>query len=213
MVPGVLFIDEVHMLDIQCFTYLHRALETRIAPIGKRITCCAISRNFCLIYRIFYFVLIYSLVIFATNRGKCTVRGTTDVISPHGIPKDLLDRLLIIRTLPYSQEEMTQIIKIRAATEGLQVLVKYFVKYKAKLKKKNLIFLQVEEEALNILSKVGSESTLRYAVQLLAPCAVTAKIAGKNSVEPVDIQDVGELFLDAKQSAKMLQENAERYMQ
>merc|ERR1712087_747122 len=163
LVPGVLFIDEVHMLDIQCFTYLHRALETRIAPI----------------------------VIFATNRGKCTVRGTTDVISPHGIPKDLLDRLLIIRTLPYSQEEMTQIIKIRAATEGLQV----------------------EEEALNILSKVGSESTLRYAVQLLAPCAVTAKIAGKNSVEPVDIQDVGELFLDAKQSAKMLQENAERYMQ
>merc|ERR1711899_234181 len=162
LVPGVLFIDEVHMLDIQCFTYLHRALESRIAPI----------------------------VVFATNRGKCTVRGTTDVISPHGIPKDLLDRLLIIRTLPYSQEEMTQIIKIRAATEGLQV----------------------EEEALNILSKVGSESTLRYAVQLLAPCAVTAKIAGKNSVEPADIQDVGELFLDAKQSAKMLQENAEKYM-
>ena len=60
-------------------------------------------------------------VVFATNRGKCTVRGTTDVISPHGIPKDLLDRLLIIKTLPYSKEEMGQIIKIRAATEGLQV--------------------------------------------------------------------------------------------
>merc|ERR1712079_161141 len=163
LVPGVLFIDEVHMLDIQCFTYLHRASETRIAPI----------------------------VIFATNRGKCTVRGTTDVISPHGIPKDLLDRLLIIKTLPYSKEEMNQIIKIRAATEALTV----------------------DEDALGMLSKVGSESTLRYAVQLLAPCAVTAKIAGKNSVEPVDIQDVGELFLDAKQSAKMLQENAERYMQ
>ena len=93
LVPGVLFIDEVHMLDIQCFTYLHRALESRIAPI----------------------------VIFATNRGKCTVRGTDDVISPHGIPKDLLDRLLIIKTLPYSQEEMTQIIKIRAATEAITV--------------------------------------------------------------------------------------------
>ena len=24
LVPGVLFIDEVHMLDIECFTYLHR---------------------------------------------------------------------------------------------------------------------------------------------------------------------------------------------
>ena len=42
LVPGVLFIDEVHMLDIECFTYLHRALERIIAPI----------------------------VIFATNRGE-----------------------------------------------------------------------------------------------------------------------------------------------
>ena len=146
MVPGVLFIDEVHMLDIQCFTYLHRALETRIAPIGKRITCCTISRNFCLIYRIFYFVLIYSLVIFATNRGKCTVRGTTDVISPHGIPKDLLDRLLIIRTLPYSQEEMTQIIKIRAATEGLQVLVKIFCEALSQIKNKIYFFYRLRRK-------------------------------------------------------------------
>lgn len=33
LVPGVLFIDEVHMLDIETFTYLHRALESAIAPI------------------------------------------------------------------------------------------------------------------------------------------------------------------------------------
>jgi len=46
LVPGVLFIDEVHMLDIECFTYLHKALETTIAPI----------------------------VIFATNRGNCIIR-------------------------------------------------------------------------------------------------------------------------------------------
>lgn len=46
LVPGVLFIDEVHMLDIECFTYLHKALESTIAPI----------------------------VIFATNRGKCTIK-------------------------------------------------------------------------------------------------------------------------------------------
>ena len=64
LVPGVLFIDEVHMLDIECFTYLHRALESTIAPI----------------------------VIFATNRGKCVIRGTDDIVSPHGIPLDLLDR-------------------------------------------------------------------------------------------------------------------------
>ena len=46
LVPGVLFIDEVHMLDIECFTYLHRALESPIAPI----------------------------VIFATNRGRCQIQ-------------------------------------------------------------------------------------------------------------------------------------------
>lgn len=64
------------------------------------------------------------IVVFATNRGNCTVRGTKDIVAPHGIPRDFLDRLLIIRTLPYSREEMVQIIKIRAATEGLQVSLK-----------------------------------------------------------------------------------------
>lgn len=34
LVPGVLFVDEVHMLDIECFTYLHRALESSI-EIGR----------------------------------------------------------------------------------------------------------------------------------------------------------------------------------
>lgn len=46
LVPGVLFVDEVHMLDIECFTYLHRALESSISPI----------------------------VIFASNRGNCIIR-------------------------------------------------------------------------------------------------------------------------------------------
>merc|ERR1711988_848155 len=62
LVPGVLFIDEVHMLDIECFTYLNRALESTLAPI----------------------------VVFATNRGVCTIRGT-DILAPHGIPIDLFD--------------------------------------------------------------------------------------------------------------------------
>lgn len=36
-------------------------------------------------------------------------RGTEDIISPHGIPLDLLDRLLIIRTLPYNKAELLQV--------------------------------------------------------------------------------------------------------
>lgn len=47
-------------------------------------------------------------MIFATNRGVCTIRGT-DVLAPHGVPVDLLDRMLIIRTMPYSVAEMEQV--------------------------------------------------------------------------------------------------------
>ncbi|PHJ15294.1 family 1 protein, partial [Cystoisospora suis] len=76
LLPGVLFMDEVHMLDIECFTFLNRILESPLSPI----------------------------IIFATNRGVCTVRGT-DAIEPHGMPVDLLDRLLIIKTIPYTLTE------------------------------------------------------------------------------------------------------------
>jgi TIP49-like protein len=31
-------------------------------------------------------------VILATNRGNTLVRGTNDIVAPHGIPVDLLDR-------------------------------------------------------------------------------------------------------------------------
>ena len=33
IIPGVLFIDEVHMLDIECFSFLNHALEGDMAPI------------------------------------------------------------------------------------------------------------------------------------------------------------------------------------
>jgi len=161
LVPGVLFIDEVHMLDIECFTYLHKALESSLSPI----------------------------VIFATNRGHCVIRGT-DIRSPHGMPLDLLDRVMIIRTMPYSQSEMVQIIKIRCQTEGIQV----------------------EEESLKELGEIGSKTTLRYAVQCLTPASVLAKINGQECVTVNEIQEVNELFFDAKASAKLLAEQESKYM-
>lgn len=45
------------------------------------------------------------------------IRGT-DMAAPHGIPVDLLDRLVIIRTLPYTLEEIMQILAIRAQVRG-----------------------------------------------------------------------------------------------
>merc|ERR1712060_180500 len=114
LVPGVLFVDEVHMLDIECFTYLNRALESTLAPI----------------------------VVFATNRGMSIVRGSEDIISPHGVPKDLLDRLIIIRTYHYKVEEIREILTIRAQTEGLKI----------------------DNDALELLAAHGSDTSLRHSV-------------------------------------------------
>lgn len=80
----VLFIDEVHMLDIECFSFLNRALESELSP----------------------------LVIMASNRGMSRIRGT-NVRSPHGLPVDLLDRVLIVSTKPYTDDDIQQIIQIR----------------------------------------------------------------------------------------------------
>jgi DNA helicase TIP49 (TBP-interacting protein) len=41
------------------------------------------------------------------------------MMSPHGVPADLLDRLLILRTMPYTLPEAIQILAIRAQVRGL----------------------------------------------------------------------------------------------
>src|SRR6266436_5129567 len=60
------------MLDIECFTYLNALLESPMAPT----------------------------VILATNRGNTLVRGTTDIVAPHGVPTDLLDRYVRLSCCP-----------------------------------------------------------------------------------------------------------------
>lgn len=169
LVPGVLFIDEVHMLDIECFTYLNRALESTLSPIVIFAT-----------NRFEISIFLYSLF----DRGVCTIRGT-DIPSPHGIPVDLLDRMLIIRTMPYSLEEMIQIISIRASSESIDVT----------------------DEALARMGEIGARTSLRYAVQLLTPSRIIAQTSGRESVEDVDVEEVDELFFDAKASARLLAES------
>lgn len=156
LVPGVLFVDEVHMLDLECFTYLNRSLESPIAPI----------------------------VVFATNRGITTIRGTepNGVRSPHGIPIDVLDRMLIVPTLPYSVQEMIQICQIRARTEGLDL----------------------SDDALRMLGVIGKKCSLRYALQLLTPAKLVAETQGRNQIVPDDLSQVDDLFMDGKSSAQML---------
>lgn len=52
----------------------------------------------------------------------------------------------------------------------------------------------------------------RYAVQLLTPASRIAQLAGRDEIEPSDIEEVCCLFLNAKQSAKILAEHESQFM-
>lgn len=67
-------------------------------------------------------------------------RGTEDMYAPHGIPHDLLDRITIIRTLPYNKEDMKSILKLRIPAEGVIVT----------------------DAALELLADLGEKATLRF---------------------------------------------------
>jgi TBP-interacting protein len=153
LVPGVLFIDDAHMLDIESFSFLSRAMESEFAPI----------------------------LILATNRGFARIKGT-DIESPHGMPLDLLDRLLIIPTRPYTAEEIREIVKIRAEEAEIDLT----------------------QEALEKLVEIGTKTSLRYAVQLLEPARIIAEERGSSKIEVEDVEKAKKLFVDVSVSVEYL---------
>ncbi|UKZ54749.1 RuvB-like protein 2 [Trichoderma virens] len=159
IVPGVLFIDEVHMLDIECFSYINRALEDDLAPV----------------------------VIMASNRGQSRIRGT-DYKSPHGLPLDFLDRVVIINTHPYNSEEIQQILSIRAQEEEIDV----------------------SADALALLTKIGQEAGLRYASNLITTSQL---VSAKRKSKQVGIDDVKrcfQLFYDPARSIEFVNKSEKR---
>lgn len=161
IVPGVLFIDEVHMLDIECFSWLNRALETDLAPV----------------------------LIIATNRGITKIRGT-EYKSPHGIPIDLLDRLMIISTAPYSQRELAQILSIRCEEEDVEM----------------------DDEAKELLTKIATETSLRYAMHMIMAASLVCQRRKASEVTKEDIKRVYSLFVDVKRSTQFLMEYQQEFM-
>jgi RuvB-like protein 1 len=149
------------MLDLESITYLNRALESPIAPI----------------------------VILASNRGMASPRlssehNTTSDLppTPHGLPSDLLARLLIIPTHPYTATEISQIVAIRAKVEGLTL----------------------SEDAMKKATELGTKVSLRYACSLLSPSRVLAKVSGRpeGRVERADLEEAEGLFWDVGRSVR-----------
>ncbi len=161
IVPGVLFIDEVHMLDIECFSFINRALESELSPV----------------------------LVMASNRGITRIRGTT-YKSPHGLPLDLLDRLLIITTKPYNEKEIRQILRLRCEEEDVAV----------------------SENALALLTRIGHETSLRYAMYLITSSALVCSKRRGKEVDVEDIKRTYALFSDVKRSTQALSDYREQYM-
>jgi RuvB-like protein 2 len=160
VIPGVLFIDEVHMLDIECFSFLNRAMENDTAPI----------------------------IIMASNRGISKIRGT-DEYSPHGIPFDMVQRLTIIPTEPYSEKDLREILDMRCTEEDVQM----------------------SDQALNLLTKIALRRSLRYAMQLIATSSLVATRRNSDEVEPQDINKVLKLFIDKTMSQDYLAQQAKQF--
>lgn len=161
LLPGVVFVDECSLLDIETFAFLNRAMEQELSPI----------------------------LIFATNRGFTTIRGT-DIKAAHGMPLDLVDRLLIINTKPYSRKEIRKILEVRAKAEKVKI----------------------SKEALNFLTDIGSKCSLRYAIQLLAPASEVARENEEKEIRKEHIERVEKLFADIKKSVRYLKEYEDRFL-
>jgi len=161
IVPGVLFIDEVHMLDIECFSFLNRALESDMAPI----------------------------VIMASNKGITKIRGT-DYSSPHGLPLDLLDRLLIISTSPYEEKDLEQILRIRCEEEDVEMT----------------------DDAIAVLTKIAEETSLRYSIHLITSASLCCRKRKGTEVDVEDIKKVYSLFFDSGRSSTFLKEYQQEFL-
>uniref|UniRef100_A0A8C4Q460 RuvB-like helicase n=1 Tax=Eptatretus burgeri TaxID=7764 RepID=A0A8C4Q460_EPTBU len=121
IIPGVLFIDEVHMLDMECFSFLNRALESDMSPV----------------------------LIMATNRGIT-----------------------------------------RCEEEDVEMC----------------------EAALTVLTKIGAETSLRYAMQLITAANLVCRKRKGTEVQVPDIKRVYSLFLDEARSTMYMKEYQDAFL-
>ncbi|KAF8500261.1 hypothetical protein F5888DRAFT_1369294 [Russula emetica] len=137
-------------------------------------------------------------VILATNCGQSFVRRTSDMVSPHGVPRDFLDRRMAIHAIKWERLFSCVLLYSR----GIKI----------RLRCCRLVGSRGEEELAtvwNVLSIQYSSPVLiafatRYALQLLTPASILVQLAGRSQIELEDIGEMTELFLDAKTSVRNL---------
>lgn len=62
------------------------------------------------------------------------------------------------------------------------------------------------------LATIGTKTSLRYVVQMITPAFVLAETLGKSKISKDEVDEISTLFLDGKTSAKILTEQADKYI-
>jgi RuvB-like protein 2 len=98
--------------------------------------------------------------------------------------------VVIISTQPYSREEISQIIAIRAQEEEVDL----------------------SADALALLTKIGQESGLRYASNIITTSTLLSQKRKSKEVSIDDVQRSYRLFYDPARSIKLVNEYEKQFI-
>ncbi|XP_050676864.1 ruvB-like 2 [Leptidea sinapis] len=93
-------------------------------------------------------------------------------------------------TAPYSHQELREILNIRCEEEDCQM----------------------SADALTVLTRVATETSLRYAIQLITTASLVARRRKATEVSMEDVKKVYSLFLDEHRSEQFLKEYQDEFM-
>ncbi|MCC6035654.1 MAG: hypothetical protein LM559_01205 [Pyrobaculum sp.] len=96
----------------------------------------------------------------------------------------------MIRTRPYTAEEIKEIIQIKAREQNISL----------------------SDDALKLLTDIGVDHSLRYALQLLVPAYITAKEKGKSAVTKEEVEYVKKHFVSVKESVEYVKSLEEKFL-
>lgn len=150
------------------------------------------------------------------------------------MPIDLLDRMLIISTTPYTEKEVQQILHIRCEEEDVEMAEVRAGRREARGSGKGFrrigrgggggpcghpdqdrtepLVALCRQDALALLTKIGIETTLRYSIHMIIAAALVCAKRKGVEVEVEDIKKVYSLFVDVKRSTQFLIEYQNEFM-
>ncbi|MCC6020677.1 MAG: hypothetical protein LM577_04860 [Thermoproteaceae archaeon] len=96
----------------------------------------------------------------------------------------------MIKTKPYTADEIREIVSIKAREQNITL----------------------SKDALEHLTKIGEEHSLRYALQLLTPAYIIAKEKGKSVVDREEVEYVKRHFISVRESVEYVKSLEEKFL-